>query len=208
MRITLVRHGETTGESSIRYYGATDVPLSPLGEAQMRLAGAALANERFHGVVSSRLQRARHGARLVAQREPRALASFDEVHFGRWEGWTRDEIMARDPQNYRTWQHEPETFVYPGGECRQAFRRRVSAGLAEVLADPPGRNLLLVVHRGVIAIILAELLELAPPSRRQLDIDLGSIHIVKRGSAGWEAEVLNRIDHLEDTGAEPGGTRP
>jgi broad specificity phosphatase PhoE len=205
MRITLVRHGETTGESSVRYYGATDVPLSALGEAQMRRAGAALTDERFDAVLSSRLQRARRGALLVAQCEPRPLASFDEVHFGRWEGWTREEIMARDAEHYRTWQREPETFVYPGGECRQSFQRRVSAGLAEVLADPPGRNLLLVVHRGVIAVILAELLALPPAVRRQLDIDLGSIHIVARGSAGWEAEVLNRTDHLEDVAAEPGG---
>ena len=37
-RIVLVRHGETTGESSIRYYGATDVPLSDLGRQQVRAA--------------------------------------------------------------------------------------------------------------------------------------------------------------------------
>jgi broad specificity phosphatase PhoE len=207
MRITLVRHGETTGESSIRYYGATDVPLSPLGEAQMRRAGAALAEERFDGVVSSRLQRARRGAQLVAQRPPRELASFDEVHFGRWEGWTREEIMARDPEHYRTWQSEPETFVYPGGECRQSFQRRVSAGLAEVLGDAAGHNLLLVVHRGVIAVILAELLALAPAARRKLAIDLGSIHVVARGGAGWEAEVLNRTDNLDGAAAAPVGAR-
>jgi broad specificity phosphatase PhoE len=208
MRITLVRHGETTGESSVRYYGATDVPLSALGESQMRRAGAALAGERFDGVLSSRLRRARRGAVLVARREPHQVAAFDEVHFGRWEGWTQAEIMARDPEHYRAWQREPETFVYPGGECRQAFRQRVCTGMAEMLADPPGPNLLLVVHRGVIAVILAELFGLAPAARRQLGIDLGSIHIVARGGGGWEAEVLNRIDHLEERGAELGGARP
>src|SRR5262245_53472358 len=197
MRITLVRHGETTGESSVRYYGATDVPLSPLGEVQMRRAGTALADQRFDAVLSSRLQRARRGAVLVAQREPRQLASFDEVNFGRWEGWTRDEISARDPDNYHAWQREPETFVYPGGECRQSFGRRVRAGLADVLAAAPGENLLLVVHRGVIAVILAELLALTPAGRRGLDIDLGSIHVVARAGSGWEVEVLNRIDHLD-----------
>ena len=39
-RLILVRHGETEGESSIRYHGRTDVALSELGRAQMRLAGA------------------------------------------------------------------------------------------------------------------------------------------------------------------------
>jgi broad specificity phosphatase PhoE len=205
MRITLVRHGETTGESSVRYYGATDVPLSRLGEAQMRCAASALAEQRFDGVVSSRLQRARRGALLVARREPRQLAAFDEVDFGRWEGWTREEISARDPERFRVWQRDPETFVYPQGECRRAFRRRVRAGLSEVLADAPGNNLLLVVHRGVIAVILAELLALTGSQRRKLEIDLGSIHVVRRGAAGWEAEVLNRIDHLQDVAAATAG---
>ena len=207
MRVTLVRHGETTGESSIRYYGATDVPLSALGEAQMRRAGAALASERFDAVVSSRLQRSRRGAELVAGREPLAIAAFDEVDFGRWEGWTREEIKARDADNYRLWERQPDTFVYPEGECRQAFRRRVRAGFAALLAAAPGDNLLLIVHRGVIATILADLLALTPEARRELEIDLGSIHVVARSVETWRADVLNRIDHLDGAAALAAGAR-
>lgn len=205
-RITLVRHGETTGQSSIRYYGATDVPLSSLGEEQMRRAGAALARERFDAVLSSRLQRSRDGAALVAGHRfaPRPLAAFDEVDFGDWEGWTREEIAARDPENYRRWQTQPEDFVYPGGECRQTFHRRVAAGVADLLADPPGGSILVVVHRGVIAVALTELLRLSPTARRGLEIDLGSIHVVTRSAEAWEAEVLNCVDHLNGS-AMPAG---
>ena len=35
-RIWLVRHGETEGQSSIRYHGSNDVPLSDVGRAQIR----------------------------------------------------------------------------------------------------------------------------------------------------------------------------
>lgn len=197
-RLVMVRHGETTGQSSVRYYGATDVPLSPLGEAQMRDAGAALAGEAFDAVYSSRLQRSRRGAELVAggRRRPTAVPAFDEVDFGAWEGWTREEIAARDPRTFARWQADPERFVYPGGECRQAFHRRVAGGLAEVLAGAPGARLLLVVHRGIIAVALAELLGLDAAARRRLDIDLGSIHVVVRDGAGWRAERLNAVAHL------------
>jgi broad specificity phosphatase PhoE len=207
MRITLIRHGETTGESSVCYYGATDLPLSALGEEQMRRAGAALAHERFDAVLSSRLRRSRDGAALVAHRAPQLIAAFDEVDFGRWEGWTREEIAARDPDNYRRWQHQPESFVYPEGECRQAFHHRVAAGMSTVLANFPGPNLLVVVHRGVIAVVLAELLGLAPAARRALAIDLGSIHVVAHRAGEWQAEVLNRTDHLRGA-AEGAGSHP
>ncbi|MGA2411387.1 MAG: histidine phosphatase family protein, partial [Candidatus Binataceae bacterium] len=35
-RLVLVRHGETVGNSNIRYYGRTDIGLSDLGRNQMR----------------------------------------------------------------------------------------------------------------------------------------------------------------------------
>lgn len=197
-RLVLVRHGETAGQSSVRYYGATDVPLSSLGEAQMRHTGAALAGERFAAVLSSRLRRSRHGAALVAgaHHRPTPLAAFDEVNFGRWEGCTREEIAARDPEAFARWQADAEAFVYPDGECRRAFQRRVTAGLADVLARARGEQLLLVVHRGVIAVALAELLGLDAAARRALEIDLGSIHILTRDGAGWTPERLNAVDHL------------
>ena len=197
-RLVLVRHGETTGQSSVRHYGATDVPLSQVGEAQMRHAAAALAGERFDAVYASRLQRSRRGAALVAggRQVPTAVAAFDEVDFGEWEGWTREEIATRAPQDFGRWQADPEHFVYPGGECRQAFHRRVVAGLAEVLAGAPGERALVVVHRGVIAVALTELLNLSAGTRRALEIDLGSIHVVTRERGGWRAERLNAVDHL------------
>jgi broad specificity phosphatase PhoE len=36
--LLLVRHGETVGNSRIRYFGRTDLELSPLGRAQMAAA--------------------------------------------------------------------------------------------------------------------------------------------------------------------------
>jgi broad specificity phosphatase PhoE len=198
MRITLVRHGETSGQSSIRYYGITDVPLSDLGREQMRRAGAALAHERFDSVFSSRLSRSLEGAALVARDalRVRAVPAFDEVNFGRWEGWTRDEIAARDPDDYRAWLDSKDSFRYPGGESRSAFHSRVTMGLGHILTDHTGQHLLMVLHRGVIASILAELLGLSTPERLALAIDLGSIHVVARSEAGWQMECANRIDHL------------
>jgi hypothetical protein len=35
-----------------------------------------------------------------------------------------------------------------------------------------------------------------PEERRRLPIDLGSIHDLARLGEGWQADALNRIDHL------------
>jgi broad specificity phosphatase PhoE len=199
MRITLVRHGETSGQSSIRYYGITDVPLSDLGREQMRRAGAALVLEHFDAVFSSSLSRSLEGATLVAcdALRVRAVPAFDEVNFGRWEGWTRDEIAARDPDNYHAWRDTKDSFRYPGGESRSDFHARVTAGLGRILTEHADQHLLMVLHRGVIASILAELLGLSTAERLVLAIDLGSIHVVARSEAGWQMECANRIDHLD-----------
>ena len=67
MRLVLVRHGETVGHSSIRYYGRTDVALSDLGRRQMRAAREWLAARDgasgFAPVFTSPLVRATEAAR-------------------------------------------------------------------------------------------------------------------------------------------------
>ena len=53
------------------------------------------------------------------------------------------------------------------------------------------------MHAGEAAAIRDAFLALSPAERRALQIDLGSIHVVRRGDGGWRAEQLNRISHLE-----------
>ena len=209
MRITLVRHGETVGQSSIRYYGATDLPLSDLGREQMRRVAETLRDERFDAVFSSRLQRSMEAAELIAAgRAPvRALAGFDEVNFGRWEGWTREEIAERDPENYRVWQLRRPDFRYPEGDSRPEFEARVGAAARDLLESISHDSVLMVLHRGVIAVLLTQLLGLSPEERARVDIDLGSIHVVRRENERWRAESLDRVDHLA-SGSEDSATVP
>jgi broad specificity phosphatase PhoE len=197
-RITLVRHGETTGQSSIRYYGATDIALSEHGEEQMQRVGAALADERYDLVFTSELQRSRRAAELIRGGAAPVIpvAAFNEVHFGRWEGWTKEEIAARDPEAFARWQRDGESFTYPEGESRPEFARRVARGIDEILAAHPAGEWLLVLHRGVIAAILAHLLALSPEERRGIAIDLGSIHHVRRRGDRWQAEAFDLVGHL------------
>ncbi len=199
LRLTLVRHGETEGQSSIRYYGRTDVPLSPLGRRQMVSAGTALRACQFTAVYTSRLARSAEAARIIIECNggtPQATAvdGFDEIDFGEWEGLTAEEIRARDPQRFADWELRRGDFQYPGGESNAHFRARVARSLRAVLAHTAAGELLLVLHKGVIRCVVSELL--GADDGQRVNVALGSIHIVTHANGVWRAEALDRTDHL------------
>ena len=197
-RLTLVRHGETVGQSSIRYYGATDVALSDLGIRQMQRVRDALAAERFDAVYSSALQRTTTAAAIIAPRvTAQPLEAFNEINFGDWEGLTREEIATRDPQGYELWRQRLHDFTYPGGDTVAVFRSRVADAFRGLLPALPERALF-VVHRGVISSIISALLDLSPIERAEYPIDLASIHVLSRNDDGWRGDVVNAVDHLHE----------
>jgi broad specificity phosphatase PhoE len=199
--LILVRHGETEGQSSIRYYGRTDIALSEQGRAQMRAAARALGREVFGRVFASNLCRATEGARIIAGDAASIvpIEEFAEIDFGRFEGLTIDEIRGQAPAEFERWQRLrlDASYRYPGGESGAEFRTRVKAGMErmfETWRDGSAAfsgTALLVAHRGVIRVILDHLIETTPA------IELGSIHILEC-NRGWRARALDLTGHLED----------
>ena len=156
-RLILVRHGETVGESSVRYYGSTDLPLSATGYAQMRRMASELRYEPADLILASTLCRSWKSASLLSNGGPvRLLAGLREVHFGHWEGLSKAEIQARDPVLFEDWQNAAEGFEYPSGELRADFRARVAAAI-DVAVAAPGHTAIGVLHKGVIREIIRHL---------------------------------------------------
>jgi broad specificity phosphatase PhoE len=156
-RIVLVRHGETDGQSSIRFHGSGDVPLSDSGRAHMREISRGLAREVFDLVVASPLARAWESARILSGGAPvRIESDFREIDFGRWEGLTKQEIELADPVLYADWQARVAGFEFPGGEPRTDFRARVLRGL-ERLEQSGARSALVVAHKGVVRTVAEKL---------------------------------------------------
>ncbi|MEM7203611.1 MAG: histidine phosphatase family protein [Planctomycetota bacterium] len=184
--VHLVRHGETEGESSIRYWGRTDVALSEFGRAQIRRLGALIAERPVAAVVHSPLARAAESAQLlvaalrstppVVEAEP----GLAEVDFGALEGLTEPEIRAAHPEWHAVWRRG-DAEAYPGGEGIAAFVARVVAAFEVVLERHPAGDLLVVVHRGVIRHALARLLGPAAHQRHDLGVDLASVTTVRTG---------------------------
>jgi broad specificity phosphatase PhoE len=182
-RIVLVRHGETVGESSIRFHGSGDVALSDEGRAQMRAAAAQVPGEGFGLVVASRLQRAWEAATImVPGRAVQLEPGFCEVDFGRWEGLTREEIAARDPELFEQWQAQPAEFGFPDGEKREDFRNRVHAGLGRLLATRES-SAIVVAHKGIVREIVEKLTGTRPESE---EVGLGAVlQVTRRSDGSW-----------------------
>jgi probable phosphoglycerate mutase len=201
-KLFLVRHGETVGQSSIRYHGQTDVPLSDPGREQMRRAARAIEARRncrsFSRVFSSPLVRASEGARIITgdAQSIVTIEEFAEVHFGLFEGLTAGEIRERYPDHFAIWNADrlAPDYTYPEGESRAGFTARVEHGLERMLSIwTPGADddALLAAHRGVIRAIVRKL------TRQEPTVELGSIHILEFDTS-WRAVALDVIAHLND----------
>ncbi len=198
--LVLVRHGETEGQSSIRYYGRTDLRLSEVGRMQMRAAGSTLRERKFDTVFASSLVRAQEGARIVAGHDRIVcIEDFIEIDFGLFEGLTAEEIQQRHPAEFAVWQSSrfEADYTYPHGESRVAFNSRIDRGLKRMLelwksdAMAPSSTSLLVAHRGVIRAIIRSLTVTDPV------VELGSISILEWDGAKWQPKVLDAVAHLE-----------
>lgn len=199
--IVLVRHGETAGQSSIRLYGATDVALSEVGVAQIERVAAALRDEPFATVLASPRVRSRAAAAIVARGRTPAPAmivvpEFAEVDFGAWEGWTFEEVAARDPDGWARYHAEGHDFTYPGGEARRAFWARVQGGARRVLASTRGR-VAAVLHKGVIKATIAALTGMSRAEAGALPVSLAGIYRLRPTEDGrWDISQQNFTGHL------------
>jgi broad specificity phosphatase PhoE len=157
-KLILIRHGETDGQSSVRYYGATDIDLSAAGRAQMLSVAGALRHQPIELWVASSLQRSWKGAQLASggRAQIKIESGLREINFGAWEGKTAEEIKASDPVRFEDWQSGKDAFEYPNGELREAFRARVAESLVRINATG-ARSAACVLHKGVIREIVRAL---------------------------------------------------
>lgn len=179
-QILLIRHCEVPDEYRGRYIGSTDVPLSEAGRAAARNLAPQLASFAPETVVSSPLRRAVETAELAAPgREIRFDPRLTEIDFGTWEALTFAEIEQRaTPEELRCWSESPGEMRFPGGESFPAFRRRVDAAFAELLAGTAGEIVAVITHGGPAMRILATLHHLPAERQHELLPPRGSITVL------------------------------
>jgi broad specificity phosphatase PhoE len=162
----VTRHGQTDANLQQRVQGQGDTPLNAQGLAQAE-ALADYFSERpedlpVDRIVSSDLPRARRTAEVLAARLKVEATFHPELRarrMGDFEGRTHAELMAADPAAFAALKHDP-AFVPPGGgESVNDLRARLVPFVARLVADNPGRHVVLVSHHKVCQLVLGELVE-------------------------------------------------
>ncbi|HEY4077723.1 MAG TPA: histidine phosphatase family protein [Rhizomicrobium sp.] len=147
MRIALLRHGPTDWNAAGRVQGHTDIPLSESGLAQMAAVRLPFVMPR---AFASTMLRARQTARALGLEDPALDARLMEQNWGRWEGLTRAEILARDGADafVRANSQQGEAFRPPGGESTGELHARVAYFLKDAAAGEG--DAVVVAHLGVL----------------------------------------------------------
>jgi broad specificity phosphatase PhoE len=156
----LARHGETDWNALGRWQGQTDIPLNDVGRAQARGLAARLRGEGIVSVGSSDLSRARETAEIASSELGLAAgyvdAAFRERAYGIFEGLTRDECIARYPEEWNRFTSDPRAEL-PGVELLAALAGRMLIGIRHAAARP-GHPTLIVSHgraiRALVGLVL------------------------------------------------------
>jgi broad specificity phosphatase PhoE len=182
MRLLLIRHGESEGNAELRLQGQGEYPLTERGLEQGRLLAERLRPLSLAAFYSSPVRRARQTADVIAEvtgLEVTELPGVEEYDFGELSGMTYRELAEKHPEIVEQYRRGPDYPSFPGGEDRDAFRRRVCEALWSVAERHPGASVAVVAHAGPIGVFCLEVLGL--PYRRPLPLRIynGSITVVE-----------------------------
>jgi broad specificity phosphatase PhoE len=146
-------------------------------------------------VIASPLLRTRQTARAIADElglDVTEDGGWVETAFGEWDGLTYGEIVRRWPQEMAAWQGSVSV-APPRGEALADHRARISVARRSLVADNPGRTVVVVAHTTPIRCVVSEALDAGDVALWRLRIDPGSLTVVRYWSDGG-AEVLT-VNH-------------
>jgi probable phosphoglycerate mutase len=166
--VYLARHGETEWAVSGRHTGRTDVPLTERGVRNARRLGDRLKGTTFTMVFTSPLQRARRTCELAGYgAAAEADGDLVEWDYGRYEGLTTPEILARRPD----WQLFRDGC--PGGESPAQVAERADRVVRRV--REVNANVLLFSSGHFLRVLAARWLGLDPAAGRYFLLGTASL---------------------------------
>ncbi|MNY14077.1 Alpha-ribazole phosphatase [compost metagenome] len=155
------------------------MPLSALGEDQVRQLAQVLASVSFDRALCSDYPRARQTAEVLLGDQPielQACAQLREVRAGRLREIAPEQVQRQVSYAFDSFTEPDGRFI--GGERWSDFDSRIMARFEEVLAETDWQSLLLVSHDAVNRLLLGWALGGARGCAAGLEQDNACLNII------------------------------
>lgn len=155
MKLFLIRHGATKGNTEHRYVGTTDEGLLAESRGALKEKRKRMCLPEIKQVYVSPMRRCVETAQILFPNSRYiAVEEFCECNFGEFEYLNYKELNGNP--SYREFIRSRGMSGFPNGESREAFQKRCIEGLLKIVPDIAacGRDAALVVHGGTIMSLL------------------------------------------------------
>ena len=191
-QLVLIRHGESQWNLENRFTGWVDVPLSPRGEEEARVAGKKLQAFRFNQAFTSVLTRAIKTLEIVLEEIGQSDLSFEknqalnERMYGDLQGLNKAEtVEEHGEEQVKLWRRSFDVRP-PGGESLKDTANRVIPYYQEKIwpALSSGEFILVVAHGNSLRALVMYLNQLAKDEVLELNIPTGALLLFELSDNG------------------------
>lgn len=198
LEILLLRHGQTDWNKGGRVMGRRPIPINKVGRRDSELVAQLLKNVKVDYLYASPVLRAVQTARIVMRSRRIKLETapeLAEVEYGSWVGRTFEDV-SREKQ-YRIYHTTPRLAHPPGGERLTDVQKRSLAFIEALKKRHRRGSVLLVTHADVIRSILIHYLNMDLNDMLRMQIDNGSLSILRVEKRSTDVVAVNYIPAIE-----------
>lgn len=198
--IYFVRHGETilTPERKFSGIGELNPELMQDGLDQAELVAEEAVKLGADILIASPLNRTRQTAEAISRTTSLEIIfdeAWSELSFGTWDGKSIEEVRTEEPDNYQAWLNST-SYAPGGGESYDEASVRIEEALEKLVAEYPGKKIIVVTHNGVIK--TAVKLATGAPAESVFHMDASPCSITSVSI--WPSDGLRALRSMNERG--------
>lgn len=204
--LILIRHGHVEGIHPERFRGRIDLPLTELGRKQAAVTAKFVASQwPAAAIYASPLVRCMDTAQAIGETQGlvvQKLPLLVDIDYGKWQGRTRDDVKAAEPERFNSWMAQPHLTIIEDAETLQDVQARLARALDQMRKAHPEGTVIAVAHDSTNRVFLALALDLPLSRYWHLQQDPCAINVLRFHRDGCRVATVNGTAHLSRLNAD------